>query len=142
VVFPVIETVHVLAICLIAGTILTVDLRVGGLMFRDQPLSRFTRALLPYTWYGFALMVITGVPLFCAEAAKLYGNPAFRLKLVLLGMAALNALLFHRTVYRRLQEHYRHGTAPFTAQVFAAVSALLWSGIIVAGRLIAVFHAH
>jgi hypothetical protein len=142
VVYPVIETVHVLAISLMAGTILTVDLRVGGLILRDEPLRRVIRGLLPYTWCGFALMVITGVPLFAAEAAKLYGNPAFRVKLMLLGMAALNALLFHRTAYRRLHQQQQHSTAPFTAQVFAAVSALLWSGIIVSGRLIAVFHAH
>jgi hypothetical protein len=142
VVFPAIETAHVLAITLIAGTILTVDLRVGGLVLRDQPLSRVTRALLPYTWYGFALMALSGLPLFAAEAAKLYANPAFRVKLLLLGLAGLNALLFHSTVYRRLQSDHQHGTAPLTARVFAAVSGALWSGIIVSGRLIAVFHAH
>jgi hypothetical protein len=142
VVFPVIETFHVLAIMLIAGTIVTVDLRVGGLMFRDQPLSHITRALLPYTWYGFAIMVVTGLPLFAAEAAKLYGNPAFRVKLLLLGLAGLNALLFHLTVYGRLPEQYQHGAAPLPARMFAAVSAVLWSGVIVSGRLIAVFHGH
>jgi hypothetical protein len=127
VIFPLIETFHVLAITLIAGTILTVDLRVVGLIFGDQPPTDIARALLPYTWVGFALMVITGLPLFAAEAAKLYGNPAFRVKLLLLALAGINALLFHKTAYRR---------------TFASVSILLWSGIIVSGRLIAVFHAH
>jgi hypothetical protein len=142
VVFPVIETFHVLAITLIAGTIVTVDLRVGGLIFPDQPLSRITRALLPYTWYGFAIMVVTGLPLFAAEAAKLYGNPAFRVKLLLLGLAGLNALLFHLTVYGRLLEQHQHGPPPLTARMFAVTSAVLWSGVIVSGRLIAVFHGH
>lgn len=142
VVFPAVETAHVLAISLFAGTIVTVDLRVGGLILREEPLSRITQALLPYTWYGFALMVISGVPLFAAEAAKLYANPAFRVKLLLLVLAGLNALLFHRTVYRRLQTGYQHGTTPLTARAFAAVSGALWSGIIVSGRLIAVFHGH
>jgi hypothetical protein len=142
VVFPLVETAHVLAITLIAGTIVTVDLRVGGLIFRDQPLTRITRALLPYTWYGFALMVITGLPLFAAEATKLYGNPAFRLKLLLLGLAGLNALLFHKTTYRRLHDRDQEGGAGLSARMFAGVSVLLWSGIIVSGRLIAVFHPH
>jgi len=142
VVFPLVETVHVLAITLLAGTIVTVDLRVGGLILRDEPVSRITRALLPYTWYGFALMVITGLPLFAAEAAKLYGNPAFRLKLLLLGLAGLNALLFHKTAYRRLHDWDQHGRAWLQARIFAGVSVLLWSGIIVSGRLIAVFHPH
>src|SRR5580698_3543051 len=142
VVFPLIETAHVLAISVIAGTIITVDLRVGGIILRAEPLTRVTRALLPYTWYGFALMVVTGLPLFAAEAAKLYGNPAFRLKLLLLGLAGLNALLFHKTTYRRLHDRDQEGGAGLSARMFAGVSVLLWSGIIVSGRLIAVFHPH
>lgn len=141
-VFPLIETAHVLAICLIAGTIVTVDLRVVGVIFRDEPLTRITRALLPYAWYGFALMVITGLPLFAAEAARLYGNPAFRVKLLLLGIAGLNALLFHKTAFRKMQDWDPCREASLQARVFAGLSVLLWSGIIVSGRLIAVFHAH
>jgi hypothetical protein len=141
-VFPLIETVHVLAICLIAGTIVTVDLRLLGLIMHKQPVTRVTLALLPFTWYGFGLMVVTGVPLFAAEALQLYGNPAFRLKLVLLSMAGCNALLFHRTVYRSVDAWDEHTTTPRSARAFASASILLWSGIVVAGRLIAVFHVH
>jgi hypothetical protein len=142
VVFPLVETFHVLAITLIAGTIVTVDLRVCGLIFRGESLSRITRTLLPYTWYGFLVMVITGLPLFAAEAAKLYGNPAFRVKLLLLGLAGLNALLFHKTAFRGLEDSERRGATSLPARVFASLSILLWSGVIVSGRLIAVFHGH
>jgi hypothetical protein len=142
VVFPLVETFHVLTISLIAGTIVTVDLRVCGLIFAGEPLTRITRMLLPYTWYGFAVMVITGLPLFVAEAAKLYGNPAFRVKLLLLGFAGLNALLFHRGADSRIGSSQWHGAASPRARVLATVSLLLWSGIIVSGRLIAVFHGH
>jgi hypothetical protein len=142
VVFPLVETFHVLAITLIAGTIVTVDLRVCGLIFRGESLTRITRTLLPYTWYGFVVMVITGLPLFAAEAAKLYGNPAFRVKLLLLGIAGLNALLFHKTAFRGVDDSDRRGAISLSARVFASVSIVLWSGIIVSGRLIAVFHSH
>jgi hypothetical protein len=142
VIFPLVESLHVLAISLIAGTIVTVDLRVCGLIFRDEPLIRIARTLLPYTWYGFTVMVITGLPLFVAEAAKLYGNPAFRLKLLLLGLAGLNALAFHQTAYREMHDPHWRGIASVQARAFATVSILLWSGIIISGRLIAVFHGH
>jgi len=142
VVFPLIETFHVLAITLIAGTIVTVDLRVCGLILRGESLSRITRVLLPYTWYGFAVMLITGLPLFAAEAAKLYGNPAFRVKLLLLGLAGLNALLFHKTAFRGIEDLDRRSATSLPARVFASLSILLWSGIIVSSRLIAVFHSH
>ena len=142
VVFPLIETFHVLAITLIAGTVVTVDLRVCGLIFRTEPLTRITRTLLPYTWYGFVVMVFTGLPLFVAEAAKLYGNPAFRVKLLLLALAGLNALLFHKIGFRGSDDSDQRGATALPARVFASVSMLLWSGIIVSGRLIAVFHSH
>jgi hypothetical protein len=140
--FPLIETVHVLAITLIAGTIVTVDLRVIGAIFADLPIARIARALLPYTWYGFALMVISGLPLFAAEAVKLYDNPAFRIKMVLLVLAGLNALLFHKMAYPALAELPARSRTPVAARAFASVSVVLWSGIIVSGRLIAVFHGH
>ncbi len=141
-VYPLVETAHVLAIALIVGTVITVDLRVLGVIFRKEPVTRVAQALLPLTWYGFALMLITGIPLFAAEAMKLYANPAFRLKLLLLALAGCNALLFHSTVYRSVETWASRGSAPFPARVFASVSILLWSGIVVSGRLIAVFRVH
>lgn len=140
-VYPFIETAHVLAIALIAGSLVTVDLRLIGALFRGHPVTRITRTLLPWAWRGFTLMVITGLPLFAAEAAKLYHNPAFRVKLALLATAGLNALLFHLTTYRRVHD-WETGPPPGAARVFAVASILLWSGVIVAGRLIAVFHPH
>lgn len=139
--YPLIETAHVLGITLIAGSLVTVDLRLIGALFREQPVTFVTTTLLPWAWCGFALMVITGVPLFAAEAAKLYDNPAFRIKLILLAAAGLNAVLFHLTTYRRARD-WELGLPPRAARAFATTSILLWSGIIVAGRLIAVFHAH
>jgi hypothetical protein len=86
-------------------------------------------------------MVITGLPLFAAEAVKLYGNPAFRVKLLLLALAGFNALLFHRTEDRKAHGQDQRGGCSLQARMFAGASLLLWSGIIVSGRLIAVFHA-
>lgn len=139
--FPLLETAHVLAITLIAGSILTVDLRLIGVVLRSEPAGRIASALLPWTWRGFALMMVTGLPLFASEAANLYGNPAFQVKLMLLGLAGLNALLFHRTAYRQVSDWGR-GSSPLSARAFASISILLWAGIIVSGRLIAVFHGH
>ncbi len=141
-VFPLIETAHVLAICLMVGTVATVDLRLLGLIMRDEPVKRLAHALLPYTWWGFALMLLTGVPLFAAESLQLYANPAFLLKVVLLGFAGGNALLFHRTVYRSVDTWNERTGIPLGARMLASVSLLLWSGIVVAGRLIAVFRTH
>jgi hypothetical protein len=139
--FPVIETAHVLSVSLIAGSIAALDLRLMGAIFRDEPVERIAATLLPWTWYGFVLMVLTGLPLFASEAVKLYPNPAFRLKLALLTLAGLNALLFHLTTYRSVRS-WGAGPVPSSARGFGVISLLLWSGVIVSGRLIAVFHGH
>src|SRR5580658_7116352 len=140
--FPIIESVHVLGIALMAGTIITVDLRIMGAIFREEPVRRIAQALLPYTWWGFALMVASGIPLFAAESVKVIYNPAFRVKLVLLALAGLNAALFHKTVYRTVDAWGRSALSPLGARVLAGMSATLWFGVIVSGRLIAVFHGH
>jgi hypothetical protein len=137
--FPIIESVHVLGIALMAGTIITVDLRIVGTIFREEPVRRIAQALLPYTWWGFALMVVSGIPLFAAESVKVIYNPAFRVKLLLLGLAGANALLFHRTLYRTVDDWGVRTGAPLPARLLAGTSALLWCAIIVSGRLIAVF---
>jgi hypothetical protein len=140
--FPIIESVHVLGIGLMAGTLITVDLRVLGATLRCEPVRRIAETLLPYTWAGFVLMVATGLPLFAAESVKLIHNPAFLIKLVLLALAGANALLFHLTVYRNVDEWGGTATTPLPARLLAGVSAVLWFSVIVAGRLIAVFHTH
>jgi hypothetical protein len=140
--FPVLETLHVLSMSLIVGTVVTVDLRVTGLILRSEPVTRVVRALLPGTWIGFGIMVFTGLPLFASEAAKLYGNPAFRLKLLLLGLAGLNALMFHVVAYRRVAQWDQRPAGPPVAKALAALSIVLWAGVIVSGRMIAISHGH
>ena len=141
-VFPLVETAHVLAICLAVGTIVTVDLRLLGVIMREEPVRRVAQALLPYTWYGFGLMMLSGLALFAAESLPLYSNPAFRVKLVLLGLVGSNALLFHRTIYRSVEQWNPRTATPPAARAFAGISLALWSGIVIAGRLIAVFRVH
>ncbi len=82
--FPIIETVHVLGITLLVGTVAVVDLRLLGIVFRREKFSEVLGPILPLTWAGFVVMFISGFLLFWSEAAKSYGNPAFRIKLLLL----------------------------------------------------------
>ena len=139
VVFPVIETVHVLAITLLAGTVAIVDLRLLGLILKRERISQVAGQILPLTWVGFAAMVGSGVLLFLAEATKSYYNPAFRFKMLLLIVAGLNPLIFHSTVYRNVSQWDEAAPAPWRARLTAYLSLTLWSGIIVAGRAIAYF---
>jgi hypothetical protein len=138
-VFPIIETVHVLGITLLVGTVAILDLRLLGLALKGEPVSRVASGVLPLTWAGFAVMFVSGFLLFWSEAAKSYGNPAFRLKLLLLLLVGLNPLIFHFTIYRSVSEWNERIVTPPRARLAAILSLTLWSGIICAGRAIAYY---
>jgi hypothetical protein len=138
-VFPLIETVHVLAIALLAGTVAAVDLRLLGLTLKEERVSTVVQRVLPLTWAGFAVMLISGILLFLAEAEKSYGNMAFRVKMLLLVLAGLNPLIFHSTIFRSVRVWDAVPAVPGRARAAAVASLTLWIGIIIAGRAIAYF---
>jgi hypothetical protein len=135
--FDITETTHTLGIILVAGTILLVDLRLLGLGLKKERVSEVVERIVPWTLSGFAFMVFTGGWLFASEARKLYHSPAFRIKLVLLALAGLNALVFHLTVYRRSADWDELRVLPARARLAGMVSLILWICIIAAGRSIA-----
>jgi len=138
--FPLIETVHTLGIMVLVGTIVVVDLRLLGLVLKEAPVSRLYRQIIPWTWSGFAVMLISGLLLFASEARDNYFNTFFRLKLLLLFLVALNPLIFHATAYRNVSSWDTRNVTPRKARFAAVCSLGLWGGIIVTGRLIAYLH--
>ena len=136
-IFPTIETIHLLGMVLLFSTVAVMDLRLCGFVMRREPVSRLAARLLPWTWTGFALMIVTGSLLFSANAAKTYiHNPSFQLKMLLIFLAGVNALVFHRTVYRRVSGWDYSASPPAAARTAATLSLLLWVGVIAAGRWI------
>lgn len=134
--FPALDTVHTLGIVLVAGAIMLVDLRLLSLGLRGVPVRDLVARIVPATLSGFALMLVTGALLFASEAVKMYHSPAFRIKMILLAAAGLNALIFHRTVYRDVAK-WDPAHAPVRARLAGLLSLALWIAIIAAGRAIA-----
>ena len=134
--FPVIETLHLLGMAALVGTIAVFDFRLLGWMLPRQRVSELARRLLPWSWAGFAVQVVTGALLFTSEAVKVYSNPAFRLKMLLILLAGVHALIFHGTIYRDVATRDDSAVLPWRAKVAGFVSILLWIGIVAAGRFI------
>lgn len=134
--FPVIETVHLLGMAALVGTVVTFDLRLLGWVLKGQRVSELGRRLFPWCWAGFAVQVITGTLLFSSEAVHLYANPAFRVKLALICLAGVHALVFHWTVYRDVASWDKGAVLPVGAKVAGLVSILIWIGVVAAGRFI------
>jgi hypothetical protein len=133
--FPFIESVHVMALALVFGSILVVDLRALGIASTNRSFTRLSTELLRITWGAFAVSALTGSLMFLTNARVYAHNTAFQVKMVLLALAGLNMVLFHLTAGRTVSR-WDHATAPKTGRITAAASLALWLGIILAGRVI------
>jgi hypothetical protein len=135
--YPVIESIHVLTLCLFLGLAAMLDLRLVGIAMRQTPVSEVADRLLPWTVAGFVVMVISGALLFYGIPVRTYQNIFFRIKVILLILSGLNAFLFHSTVYRKVAEWNLLPVPPTRARIAGGLSLLFWASIVVAGRMIA-----
>jgi uncharacterized membrane protein len=136
VLFPLIESVHVLAICLVVGSILAVDLRLLGVASIQRPVSRVTSGILPLTWGAFVVAVGSGGLLFISNATKYLANGFFIAKLLLIGAAGLNMLVFHAVSARDLPKWDEQARLPLSARLAGGLSICLWIAVVACGRWI------
>jgi len=135
--YPIVESVHVLTLCVFLGLTIMLDLRLLGLTMVRAPASEVAGRLLPWTIAGFAVMVVTGALLFYAIPVKTYLNIFFRVKVAFLVLAGVNVAVFQRTIWRSRDRWDLDAAPPFRARLAGAVSLALWAGIVIAGRMIA-----
>jgi hypothetical protein len=133
--YPLIETTHVLMLCLFLGMIAMLDLRLLGLGLRGVPVSQVAGRLLPWAFAGFAAMAVTGLLLFYSGPVRAGGNIFFRIKMGTLALTCVNALVFHMTIYRRVVDWDCDAIPPLRARLAGFLSLVLWSAVVVCGRL-------
>lgn len=130
--FALVEMVHLLALALLGGAVLVVDLRLLGLILKGESARSIGRDLSRVLIVSLVVMILTGVVLLSEEAGKCYYSPAFRWKMALLSAA----VLFYFTLHRRaLLRTDTHGPTPWS-RATALISLTLWLGVGVAGRAI------
>lgn len=132
-----VETIHVLSLTLSLGLLFFIDLRMLGMALPQVPASVIARRLQWPMFFGFGLMVASGLLLFYAIPVRSAQSVWFRVKMLLLLAAALNALLFHRRMRRSVAAWDNAPRAPRNIRVGALLSLGFWTLIVVCGRLIA-----
>jgi uncharacterized protein DUF6644 len=132
--FPAIETVHVLGLAVSVGILVLLDLRLVGAGFRHALPSQIMGELK--TWYltGFVAMFISGILLFWSEAAKCYTSPTFRMKILFLTLAGINAAFFEMKYVPKYSKWESSGPFPAGAKVVGWISIICWLGVIGYGR--------
>jgi hypothetical protein len=133
--FPIVVAVHILGLTFSVGTLLWVDVRMLGLSLRGLRISEVYRGLAPWFLAGFALMLISGATLFTAFATSAYANVYFRVKMILLLAAGLNALVFHRMTQRSAATWDAAASPPASVRLAGLASLVIWAAVILAGRM-------
>ena len=134
--FPSIESVHVVAICLVVGSILVLDLRLLGFASVHRPVGRLTHAILPLTWTAFVIAASSGFLLFISHATKYLANGYFVAKMCLICAAGLNMIVFHAVTAKDLPKWEQQSVPPPRARLAGALSVLFWIAVVACGRWI------
>jgi hypothetical protein len=129
--FPVIEAVHLLALSVLGGAVLVVDLRLLGLGLTNRSAAELWRAARPWMIASLAGMILTGIPLFLSEPIKLYYSDSFWVKITTLPIA----IAFAFTIRSRATQDGVRNTAR-RQMLVGALSIALWVVVAAAGRWI------
>jgi len=130
--FPLIETLHVLAFTVVVGSVAMLDVRLLGLGNMRRPLHELIRSVLPWTWIAFIVAAICGALLFSSKASTYYVNLPFRIKFACLALAAVNMIVFHSGA----GDIPNLGRPPARARIAGVISLILWLAIVASGRWI------
>jgi hypothetical protein len=140
--YPSVETVHIVGIGLLFGSIAVLDLRLLGFS-RHIPARVLAKHVLPWSIGSFALIVPSGLLMFTAHASEFIESEVFILKMLLILAGFVNAGVFHTTVFRSADvwdsEEMRKLPPPPSVRASAAISLVLWIAVIACGRLLAYF---
>ena len=135
--YPVIESLHVLGLCLFLGLTVMLDLRLVGLTLRTVPVSAIVGRIMPWAVLGAAIAVVTGMLAFTADPTRFNHNVFFQIKGIAVAIAVLNTWIFHAFTYRGAREWDLWPVPPLQARIAGYVSLTLWATVVVTGRFIA-----
>jgi hypothetical protein len=130
--FAVIESVHLLALSVIGGAVLIVDLRLLGVGLTRQTVGEVARDAQPWLVSSLIVMLVTGVLLFVSEPIKCFYSTPFRIKMLCLLLGMIWAFTVRRKVAAAGEERVR----PMWLKLVALVSLALWFGVGAGGRWI------
>jgi len=133
--WPIAESVHFVGLTLLFGTIITWDLRLIGVA-KNVPIAAFHR-LVPFAVLGFAINAASGALFLMTDADQYVYNPAFHLKMLCVLLAGANAGLFYLLMFKRMTRLDADGAR--LARFSGVLSIMLWTVVIVCGRMITFF---
>jgi hypothetical protein len=129
-----VETVHILSLAIVFGSIAMIDLRLLGWTARGRNVVDLMKETLVWTWSAWIVAAVSGSIMFISKATTYAGNTEFQLKFVFMALAGINMAIFHFGAYREVATWGSAAKAPAGARVAGGLSLLFWVGVIFCGR--------
>jgi hypothetical protein len=126
---------HYFTLFALTGTAFAFDMRLLGLVAKDQPVRKFADELFPWIWTFMFFAIVSGFMLALVAAEDYYFAPTMRWKVFITLLAFLCTLFIRRSV----PKWDAAPQLPGTAKLMAIVSVLLWLGAILGGNGIAAY---
>jgi len=133
--YTAVVAIHTLGFVVLVGTIVVFDLRVLGFS-RAVPLRALSRLTLPCCFAALLVVLPTGLLMLSAHADELLASRAFQLKLGLILAAGMNAAFFRTGPWSTVPAWDTAVAAPLAARASAALSIVLWAGVLSCGQLV------
>ena len=133
---PAVQTVHILAIAALMAAMLMINLRLVGMVGRDQRLAHVAGRYSPVIWWALPVLLVSGIILITGEPARALKNNIFQIKMLLVISAIFVTLVF-AVPLKKDPTHWDDRAG--LGVLVALLSVSLWVAIIFAGRWIAYF---
>jgi uncharacterized membrane protein SirB2 len=136
-VIPTIQTIHILAIAAVFGSVSMINLRIMNLVQRSRSISQTARRFLPWIWWGLLVLLLTGIGMTIGEPVRELTNPCFWMKMILILIAIAVSLWFQSSVRRNAAMWELTQGGRVAVRVGAGAVIVMWCVIMVLGRWIA-----
>jgi hypothetical protein len=134
---PGFQTIHILAIAILFGSSLMLNLRVLGINGNDQSLAHAFARYRPWMWLGLLALVASGIILLISEPVRNMVNPIFWIKMATLIVTVLVTLWYQNAIRARLDDWDLSPGGQGTVRAGAAALIILWLAVMAGGRWIA-----
>lgn len=134
--FPTLESIHVIALTIVLGTVAIMDLRLLGVASTDSRVTVISNDTLRWTWAAFGLAVVSGTLLFMSKATIYTIDPWFLRKMTMMVLAGVNMAVFHVFTWKSVQEWDTDRILPRAARIAGGLSLGIWVFLVFFARLV------
>jgi hypothetical protein len=135
-VVPTSQSLHIVALSVVYASALFISLRLLGVGKHGRPVATLMQALAPWMYGALLVLLFTGAVQTTAEPMRQFVTPAFWWKMVMIVLIVFCTLIFDRSVRRHSERWSAAGSHQLWGRLFALASLVLWTSIVICGRLI------